>query len=389
MNQLTKMRVDDMLAIKNECVKNGIDYDTFIAGCRVVYKERKLSTELLQKAKRALKNIVYYGTERAKLQGKTIQELVSAESDFLAHGFQYCTSQEDGVNAAISKYASYCNIHYNMFDPDDMQDLAKKVAKKMQVTVKDSDPGYLDAVMRALPAYEKGEFPAPKHSPAVDKFLSEVKKLVEEKPNLAKANAQCLPDARQYYLEDDESFALEFFARQQETPAIDGTGNGLILVRQLGHYLICDDKGLVLHDSLDPHTFSSLQYGDTSAWIAERKELIKLPEHIDGVGSNNDEEIPEGIYVVRNNNQKIILATPNPNEANSFQCLYGAGGVNNEYIHQHLKEDYGLTNSDYDVAVDAILAEASTKYNMSKFVEDKSWALFAVTPLLAAGIEKF
>lgn len=389
MNNLTKLRVDEMLALKKECEQHGINYDTFIAGCRVVFKQKKLTDKLLTSARKALKNIVYYGTERAKLQNKTMAELIASEPDFLAHGFQYCVSQDDGVLPTIRKYAAYCNINFNMFDPDEMQELAKKVAKKMQLKEKPSDAGYYDTVIQALPAYIKEDFPKSKGSAAISKFLSDLNQIVLERPSLARANAQCLPDARQYYLADEESFALEFFARQQEEPTVEGVGHGVTLVRQLGHYLICDESGMVLHDSLDPHQFTSLQYGDTTEWIAQRKEMIKSPEYIDlGNGNSSDDAIPGGLHVVRDNEGLIILATPEVTEANAIQCLYNAGGLTDDYIRQHIAEDYGVGDN-FDVVVEAILKEASSKYDLSKFASDKPRALFAITPLLAAGIDKF
>lgn len=388
MNNLTKMKVEEMLALKKECENNGINYDTFIAGCRVVFKQKKLTDKLLTSARKALKNIVYYGTERAKIQNKTMAELMVAEPNFLAHGFQYCVSQDDGVLPSIRNYAAYCNINFNMFDPDDMQDLAKKVAKKMQLKEKPSDEGYYDAVIKALPAYTKEEYPESKTSALVSKFLSDLNQIVLERPSLARANAQCLPDARQYYLADEESFALEFFARQQETPSIEGVGSNLTLVRQLGHYLICDTNGMVLHDSLDAQQFTSLQYSDPTDWIAQRKEMIKSPEYIDLGNDSSSNDVPEGLHVVRGNDGLIILATPEVNEANAIQCLYNAGGLTDDYIHQHIVEDYGIGDN-FDVVVEAILNEASSKYDLSKFTSNKARALFAITPLLAAGIDKF
>lgn len=386
MNSLTKIKVDEMLALKKRCEENGIDYDTFIAGCRVIYKQKQLSEELLSKAKRALTNIIEYGAERAKLKNTTIADITVTDVNFLAHGFQYCMSKEEGVDPAIQRYASYCNIHFDMFDPKDMQDLAKKVAKKMKLSVKEDDPKYLDEVIRVMPEYLSGETPSVSQKGFVADFVKKVSAIVTDRPSLARANALCLPDARGFYVADDESFALEFYARQQETPSIEGRGEGVILVRQLGHYLICDETGMVLHDSLDAHQFAELQYGSTAGWIAERKELIKSPEYLSiGIPST----VVDGIHTVTDSEGLIVLATPNPQEANAFQCLYNNGGVDDEYVRKHLYADYGMNDTNYESVTNAILAEVKDKYDLSKFVSNSYQALLAITPLLAAGIDKF
>lgn len=382
MANLAKIRVNDMLALKKKCTDNGIDYDSFIEGCKIIYKSKHLTNDLLIKANAALNHIITYGTEKAKLTNTTIQELAKTTSLF-DYGFRYAISQDENVDASIRKFAAYCIIHFDITNPDSMQKLAAKVNKQMKLGLKPDSPGYLDAILQAIPNYSecvpnelKGELTS-----LFNKIM-----LKPKRPSFATANALCLPDARQYYSADDDSFALEFFARQEDEPQIEGRCEKLILVYQLGHYLICSEDGQVLHDSLEPRTFSDVQRGDISEWVEERQREFKPSEFLNlpTAASSTD-----GIYTVTDSEGLIVLATPNSQEANAFQCFYNSGGVTDEYIKQHLFNDYGMNEANYEKVTKAILQEASSKYDLSKFAHNCYQALFAITPLLAANVDKF
>lgn len=382
MANLAQIRVNAMLALKKKCTDNGIDYDSFIEGCKIIYKSKHLTNDLIIKANTALNHIITYGTEKAKLTNTTIQELAKTTTLF-DYGFRYAISQDENVDVSIRRFAAYCIIHFDITNPDSMQKLAAKVNKQMKLGLKPDSPGYLDAVLQALTNYSedvthefKGELPK-----LFDKIMTKPKR-----PSLATANALCLADARQYYSADDDSFALEFFARQEDEPKIEGRCEQLLLVYQLGHYLICTEDGQVLHDSLEPRTFSDVQRGDISEWIEERRTAFKPSEFLHLLTASTS---VEGIHTATDSNGLIVLATPDSQEANVFQCFYNSGGATDEYIKQHLFNDYGMNAANYEKVTKAILQEASSKYDLSKFTQNCYRALFAITPLLAANVDKF
>ena len=284
MKVITKQRIQEVQRLTQSCKNVGIDYNKFIAACRVIHKEKHLSLSLLNKAQTALAHIIDYGTQRIKVLG--LQDLVALQihdEDFLAKGFRYAVSKEEKVDNQIKQFVSFCNIQLDMFDLKDMEELAKDIASKMQLGVKSSDSDYFSKVCSALPQYLKGNLP-PKHNKAIDFFKSfagDIGKHLFDEPDLSKAQKQCYPDARACYTDDPETFSLEFFLRQHDTPKVLDTLDDVVFVQQLDHYLVCLHDGRVLHDALTTAMFLTLRkMGSRAEWIAERLSM-NVKEYID------------------------------------------------------------------------------------------------------------
>lgn len=284
MNAVTRQRLEEVHLLNEQCRRVGIDYDEFIIICKVLNKEKHLSLNFLSKANTTLRFLQEYFLARMKvLNLTTIQQLKDYDPHYLAKGFRYAVSKEEKVDPSIKSFVAYCNVEMDMFDLKDMEELSKDVVHKMQLDTKSTDSDYFTKVTAALPAYRVGNIP-PRHNKVIDFFksiVSDLNTFYHDRPNLSRAEQQCYPDARDEYSHDPETFAIEFYLRHNDTPFVLENLGDIVVIQQLGHYVICLSNGRVLHDSRQDTVYKQVRTLDNrTPWITERLAL-DVEEYID------------------------------------------------------------------------------------------------------------
>lgn len=381
MSKISKDATATLFDVNKLCEELGVDFSDFMKSCKVIYGFKRFNEEALDKVEKAAVNMRKYVKERAAILKIDANLVPSNEDNFLAHVFQYCLSKEEKLDKSFGEYISYCNVHYLMYDPKEMEDLSKAVAKKMKLTSTPKDKSFYADVVAALPKYEEDHVPTGKVQTAITTFYNNVKSVSPDMFNVQKARSLMLSDARQEYSSNDSEFSIEFFARHEANAVRITSSKNFTLVSQLDHYIIATVNGEVLYDTKDREKALTELSNVSSEWHESRKQFINEQEVIDLSRSD--------IFVVMLDDSTVLIATTSEDEKNEEERMLKNGVQTPEWIKRRVIEVYGFEPEKSEALAKAIVSHYGKQYDLSKFKDDPFYQLYGITPLIQAGVENF
>ena len=305
MNQLRKQKTEERRKLRNLCREHNIDYDTLYVAVRSTGKFGRNSTELTNKLKDVYHDVVEYGTERMKLvKMENFGAYVVSDQHFLSKAIKYALLRDEGLDRELAKFVRMCYIHYDMFDLEDIKELAADINKRMNLGLKFDEGNYWQELNRTFASYQAGNYPKVEKkgiSKVIENLTNTIDSAVEnlpfkDKKRRADAIHMVFSDARECYPEDEEEFVDDFLLRRDCEVSILNRARGLVCCQRDGHYFICrESNGQVLmehSDSFVIERFSQLssehsEY-DIVSWVESRLAMVDIPEYWDDLNDPDD-----------------------------------------------------------------------------------------------------
>lgn len=280
--------LNSLREVNAECQKLGIPYNEFVEVAQILLDTKRSKPEFNEKAKAFLSSISKYASERCKVLGlKGIEELRNADPDFLQKAFRYHVTMDGKLDKNIAQFATYCHVKLDMFSFKDMENLRKDICKQMKIEVKEDDPHYWESVLRALPSYMQGDYPAKKPSIFERIKMPDFSKMMPLTARYDVLLKTLYPEALEAYgfttdANDIEKEILVLgFDDTRAAMKKEMDCQGFTLYSANNVYLVCLDDGCILYEGLDSSVFFNLfnqaNPVDPNAWINERLALIPKP----------------------------------------------------------------------------------------------------------------